>query len=185
MPFGGIIIAGVRQYVRRLVSPRCLPSKKPKDRLSFESLCRSAATLGLWWQPPHFFIEVDNTSTRPLAPRYSRALLGRVRLIDFCRRIFQRAQSRTARAFQTSESVFGMIAWLADSCLLASGNRRSYAGSGAEDTDPRHSPSQLLVIATSPQPRSLQTLRVANIELCLALENTGQRTTPPGGLCDA
>lgn len=33
--------------------------------------------------------------------RCSRALQGRVRFYDFCRRIFQRAQSRTARTFQS------------------------------------------------------------------------------------
>lgn len=96
--------------------------------------------------------------------------MSQVRFNDFCRWIFQRAQSRTARAFQTSETGVGMTAWLVYSCLFPNGSRRSYAGPGAENTDPRHSPPQLLVIATSPQPRSLQTLFVANIELFPALE---------------
>lgn len=153
--------------------------ENPRTSPLSRSSCWSAATLGLWRQPPHFFIEVDNTSIRPLARRYSRALLSQVRLIDFCRRIFQRAQSRIARTFQTRGSAWNGCR-PADSCLLANGNRRSYSGPGAENTEPRHSPSQLLVIVTSPQPRSLQTLRVTNIELYAALEKAEQRAMPLG-----
>lgn len=171
LPFAEPIVAGARQCVRRLVSSRCLPSKKSEGQTLFRGVCAGALPLlACGGSRCTSSSKLITTLTRPSARRCWRALLSQVRFNDFCRWIFQRAQSRTARAFQTSETGVGMTAWWVYSCLFPNGSRRSYAGPGAENTDPRHSPPQLLVIATSPQPRSLQTLFVANIELFPALE---------------
>jgi hypothetical protein len=63
----------------------------------------------------------------------SRAFPGRVRFHDFCRSMFQRALPWTARTSRTSGIVVGTAADSIDRCLSIGGDRRGYAGSGAED----------------------------------------------------
>ena len=84
-------------------------------------------------QPLHVFIDVRKRRLdRSFAP-LSRAFPGRVRFHDFCRSMFQRALPWTARTSRTSGIVVGTAADSIDRCLSIGGDRRGYAGSGAED----------------------------------------------------
>jgi hypothetical protein len=61
--------------------------------------------------------------------------------------------------------VVGTTALYRSKVAFRPGNRRKRAGSGAENTVPRHSPPRLLVTETSPQPRSLRAPLVAGTGL--------------------
>jgi hypothetical protein len=101
-------------------------------------------------------------------------LQGRVRLYDFCRWMFPRARPRTARTSRTTGKWLGRLPSSERESPLDRGNRRSYAGSGVEHTESRHSPPGLLPVETSPRPRSLRAPRVANIARFPVWRNVGK-----------
>jgi hypothetical protein len=179
LPFAEPIVAGARQCVRRLVSSRCLPSKKSEGQTLFRGVCAGALPLlacgGSRRTSSSKLITLRLDSWRAVVNGRFRAKCALTTSADG----YFNEHSHGPLELPNPGGVFGMTAWLVHSCLFSNGSRRSYAGPGAENTDPRHSPPQLLGVATSPQPRSLQTLRVANIELFPALENTGKSSTPP------
>jgi hypothetical protein len=66
--------------------------------LFYESLFTgSAAAIGQWGRPPHVFIDVRKLRLDPAGAPLSRALWGRMRFYDFCKRDLLRARPRTTR----------------------------------------------------------------------------------------
>jgi hypothetical protein len=118
----------------------------------------------------------SKTSTRPFSAPLSRAFRGRVRFLDFCRSMFQRARQWTARTSRTSGP--GRLPRSIVS-FRSRTNRRRYAGSGAEDHRTSTFLPGLLPEETSPQPRSLQTPRVAGIARRPVRSGRGKRAMPP------
>ena len=122
----------------------------------------------------------SKTSTRPFFAPLSRAIPGRVRFHDFCRSMFQRALPWTTRTSRTS-GIRGRDGCLCDrSSPFDRGQPpkvRRVRGRGSPN--PRRSLPGLLPRETSPQPRSLQTPRVAVIVRLPAWRRRGGRAKPP------
>jgi hypothetical protein len=103
------------------------------DRAPSRAPAQSAAPVGRRAQPLHVFIDVREL--RLDLPRTAFAgVCGRVRFHDFCRSMFQRALPWTARTSRTSGKPWsGRLPSVDRSSPFDRGNRRRYAGSGAED----------------------------------------------------
>jgi hypothetical protein len=73
---------------------RSLVDCDPLDESLFTG---SAAAIGQWGRPPHVFIDVRKLRLDPAGAPLSRALWGRMRFYDFCKRDLLRARPRTTR----------------------------------------------------------------------------------------
>lgn len=123
----------------------------------------SSAPAGRRAQGPHVFIDVRKRRLDP-SPRRSRGRLpGRMRFHDFCRSMFQRALLRAARTSRPAKSVVGTAAGSIEHRLSIEATAEGTQGQGPRITAPRRSLPGLLPGEALPQPRSLQTPRVAGI----------------------
>ena len=132
---------------------------------------RSATPAGRRARPLHVFIDVRKLRLDPGDALLSRAFSGRVRFHDFCRSMFQRALRWTARTSRASGKPWP--GRLSSRSIVAFRSRTAAEGTrgqGQRNTVPRPSPPGLLPRETSPQPRSLQTPRVAVIA-CLPVRS--------------
>lgn len=151
---------------RAFARSRCLPPKKPLLNALAGARPGALSSIGRRRQPPCLFIDVRKLRLDLSSHRCSRALRGRAHFCDFCRRLFQRARPGTARTSQTTGiRSLGRLPPRSKVAFPSRGSRRRYAGSGVEHTEARHSRWGLLTTETLPQPRSLQTPRVADTAL--------------------
>jgi hypothetical protein len=127
-------------------------------------LCWSLAPVGRRAHVLHVFIDVRKLRLDPSARRSRGRFVAACASHDFCRSMFQRARQWTARTSRTS-GIRGR-----DGCRLDRSSpfdrgqtAEGTQGQGPRITEPRRSLPGLLPEETSPQPRSLQTPRVAGI----------------------
>jgi len=125
-------------------SSKCLPSKKFRTSTLTGARPGDPHPLAGEWRSARFH-RCSRTSTRPFsAPLFAGASRPHA-LPRLLQRMFQRARPRTARTSQRTESVMLRRLHLRSIVTFRSkGKHRGYAGSGAEDHEPRHSLSRLL-----------------------------------------
>jgi len=142
-------------------SSRCLPPQEtnmsPLSRTRVERRSRWPAGAGA--ARVH---RRSKTSTRPLFVRSSRAP-SRPRAPLRLLQMHVSASTTTDHSnIPDHRKAVGTTAGSTESCLSIATGRRRYAGSGAENTESRHSPPGLLTVETSPRPRSLRAPPVAS-----------------------
>jgi hypothetical protein len=130
-----------------------MPSTR-KDRAStLASAHPEHCPVGQRRQPPHVFIGVARTSTRPVSTRFRARDRGRVRSSDFCRSMFPRARPRTARTSQPPSRGGDDCPGSVELPRPRANHRMGSKVRGRGPPDPRRSPRRLLAAKTSPQPR--------------------------------
>jgi len=140
------------------------------------------------------FIDVRKPRLDPCPLAVRERLQGRVRFFGFCKWMFPRARPGTFRTSRATGRWSGRLR-VRSKVAFRPGNRRRCAGSGVENTVPRHSPSRLLATETSPQPRSLRAPLVAGTGLFPVRSDVGRgrcrhaaracKARVAGGSCDA
>jgi hypothetical protein len=170
---------GSTSMLPAFTSPRCLPPEKSRTSTlagTWLELCARWPT-GAGAARVH---RCSKTSTRP-SPRRSRGrFMAACASHDFCRSMFQRARQWTARTSRTS-GIRGRDGCRLDRSLPFDRGQTAEGtqGQGPRITEPRRSLPGLLPEETSPQPRSLQTPRVAGIARRPVRSRRGRRARPP------
>jgi len=118
----------------------------------------------------------SKTSTRPLLARYSRAPSRPRALVRLLQMYVSTSTTEDRPNIPNHRNPWlGRLPLSAEGRPSIDGNRRRYAGSGAENTASRHSPPRLLAAETSPRPRSLRAPPVASIDLFPVRRDAGRR----------
>jgi hypothetical protein len=178
-PIGDLPSTGCTSMLPAFARPRRLPSEKPGSSAlaSTRPEPRTRWPAGAGAARVH---RCSKTSTRPFSAPLSRAFPGRMRFHDFCRSMFQRALPWTARTSRTSGKPWsGRLPVRSIVTFRSRATAEGAQGQGPRITEPRRSLPGLLPGETSPQPRSLQTPRVAGIVRRPVRSRPGRRTKPP------
>jgi hypothetical protein len=162
-PIGDLASTGRTSMLPAFTRPRRLPSKKPGSSTlaSVRPEPRARWPAGTGAARVH---RCSKTSTRPFFTPLSRAFPGRMRFHDFCRSMFQRALRWTARTSRASGKPWpGRLPARSIVAFRSRQPPKVLRVRGRGFTEPRRSLPGLLPGETLPQPRSLQTPRVADI----------------------